>query len=142
MSPPIEKIAFVVEEDGERISAHFGRADTYLVVTLESGVEVGRETRPKFVAHGAHQDHEQHDHGHGAGHHGQMVDPIRDCKLVVARGMGQGAFNHLRQAGIEPLLTDLQTVESALQAYLSGQLIDQPDRLHAHGGHRGHEHED
>ncbi len=133
------RIAFVVEEDVDRISAHFGRSKTYLVVTLDAGEEVARETRPKFVAHGKHQDF-PHEHSHGEGHHGQMVDPILDCQLVVARGMGQGAANHLKNAGIEVLLTDIKTVNEALSAYQTGQLVNQPDRLHAHGGQQHHEH--
>jgi predicted Fe-Mo cluster-binding NifX family protein len=142
MDPSTLKIAFVIDDDQDRISAHFGRSDTYLVVTIDGGEEVSRETRAKFVAHGKHQEHGQHEHGRGGGHHGQMIDPIRDCQVLVARGMGQGASNHLKQAGIEAVLTDIKTVSEALQAYLAGQLVNQPDRLHAHGGHHHHEHGD
>jgi predicted Fe-Mo cluster-binding NifX family protein len=138
MDSDTSKIAFVVEEDRERISAHFGRSDAYLVVTIDHGKEISRQIRPKFVAHGDHQEHEHHQHGHGAGHHGQMVDPILDCQILVARGMGQGALNHLSQAGIEARLTDHKTVQSALEAYLAGRLDHQPNRLHAHAGQEIH----
>lgn len=145
MTDPNSKIAFVVEEDRTTISAHFGRAQTYLVVTLEEGQIAGREFRSKFVAHGQGPEHD-HDHSHddhnGGQHHGrhqQMVEPIADCQLVVARGMGMGAHGHLVAAGIQPLLTDHKLVEDALEAYLVGTLENRPERLHAHGGQQPHE---
>ncbi len=104
-------------------------------MTIDHGKEVSRETRSKFVAHGEHQEHQHNEHGHGEGHHGQMIDPIRDCQILVAGGMGQGAFNHLKQAGIEALLTDQKSIAGALEAYLAGKLEHRPNRLHAHGGH-------
>ena len=148
MTIPNTKIAFVVEEDRTTISAHFGRAQTYLVVTLEDGQIAGREFRAKHVAHGQGHDHDhdhEHDHqpeangGHRHGRHQQMVEPIADCQLLVARGMGMGAHGHLTAAGIQPLLTDHQLVEQALKAYLAGTLENRPERLHAHGGHQPHD---
>lgn len=135
MNQDTTRIAFVIDEDPGVISAHFGRSKTYLVVTIDHGKEVSREMRPKFVAHGQHQEHQHHEHGHGEGHHGQMIDPIRDCQILVARGMGQGAFNHLKEAGIEALLTDQKSVAGALESYLAGKLEHRSDRLHDHGGH-------
>jgi len=44
------KIA-IVTDDGQSISAHFGRARAYAVITVEDGVVVGREIRPKAAPH-------------------------------------------------------------------------------------------
>ncbi|HEX9795649.1 MAG TPA: NifB/NifX family molybdenum-iron cluster-binding protein [Anaerolineales bacterium] len=142
MTDPNAKIAFVVEENRATISAHFGRAQTYLVVTLEDGQIAGREFRAKHVAHRQEHDHE-HDHHHNGGqHHGRhqrMVEPIADCQLLVAGGMGMGAHGHLTAAGIQPLLTDHKFVEDALEAHLAGTLENRPERLHAHGGGQHHD---
>lgn len=146
MTASSKKIAFVVEEDGEHISAHFGRARSYLVLTIEGGEIVDREMRDKHVAHGAGRG-EGAGGGHGARHddshrherHRRMVEPIQDCQLLVARGMGGGASNHLEEAGIETILTDHQRVDSAAQAYLAGKLEHHGDRLHARGGHHDHD---
>lgn len=142
MTESTKRIAFVVEEDGERISAHFGRARSYLVATIKDGHVIDREMRAKHVAHGSGQGH-GHGQGHGGGHrqerHRRMVEPIQDCQLVVARGMGGGASGHLQEAGIETILTDHHRVESALEAYLAGELEHRSERLHARGGHDDHD---
>jgi predicted Fe-Mo cluster-binding NifX family protein len=49
---------------------------------------------------------------------------------LLTRGMGQGAHDNLKQAGIQPILTDIQEIEPAVKAYLAGQLLDHPERLH------------
>ena len=129
------KIA-VVSNDGEIISAHFGRAQYYVVITVEDGQITGRELREKPVhshRHGEHHHHEEHGHGTGPGaeeRHAGMIEVIRDCDVLVARGMGMGAYENLKQAGIRPILTDIRTVDEAVQAFLDGKLEDRPERLH------------
>ena len=131
------RVAFVTD-DGESISSHFGRAQQYAVITLKDGEVVGREMRPKFSPHaGGAAEH----HDSGSGKHGQMVDPILDCKVLIARGMGQGAHGHLTQADIQPILTGAKLIEEALSRYLAGELKHEEDRLHAHGGHHNHNHD-
>lgn len=130
------KIALITD-DGETISQHFGRAAYYLVVTVQDGQIVNRELRPKpghrqFA--GQHGE-EHHGPGHGtdpASHdkHVQMAEAIRDCEVVVCRGMGQGAYNSMQQLGIRPILTDIATIDQAVQAYLRGQITDRTDLLH------------
>ena len=44
------KIA-IVTDDGQSISAHFGRARAYAVLTVRDGVVVERELRPKSAPH-------------------------------------------------------------------------------------------
>jgi predicted Fe-Mo cluster-binding NifX family protein len=128
------KIAFVTD-DGRTISAHFGRAARYVIVTVEDGREVGRETVDKFAPHAAehehghHHDHQDHEHEQK---HSRMLEPIAGCTAVVARGMGGGAHGHLMRAGITPILTETHTIDEALAAYLAGGLISDDRRLHLH----------
>ncbi|MFN3762649.1 MAG: NifB/NifX family molybdenum-iron cluster-binding protein [Anaerolineae bacterium] len=132
------KIA-AVSDDGVTISQHFGRAPFYVVVTVEEGRVTGREVREKMGhAHFAGEHH----HGHGPdprGHgfdpaaqsrHGRMIAAIADCDVLLARGMGAGACESIRQAGIRPVLTDVARIDDAVQAYLEGRLEDHPERLH------------
>lgn len=126
------KIAFV-SDDGERISAHFGRASGYSIVTIEEGKETRRERRPKPVHHRPGEEHGAHEHAHEAHGHGPaqaMLEPIRDCQLLVTRGMGTPAYEAARAAGLEPIVTDLAGVDEALSAYLAGSLANHPERLH------------
>jgi predicted Fe-Mo cluster-binding NifX family protein len=131
------KIAFVTDDE-TTISAHFGRAVWYLVVTLEDGQETGREKREKLGhAHFANESHDLEAPGqpHGSGpaaqaRHGRMMEAISDCQVLVARGMGAGAYENLKSRDIQPILTELHTINEAVVAYAAGRLTDRPERLH------------
>jgi predicted Fe-Mo cluster-binding NifX family protein len=129
------KIA-AVTEDGVTISQHFGRAPYYVVLTVEDGQVVGREQREK-VAHGRGADGHVHVEGQAHGFdaasqdtHGRMAAPIADCQVLLARGMGMGAFQSLTQAGIQPVITDIAAVDEAVAAYVAGTLTNHKERLH------------
>lgn len=130
------KIAFVTD-DGSTISAHFGRAMYYEICTLEGTAVVHRERVPKSGHHsqGQHLHGEGNQHGHD---HGTMISPISDCTTLVARGMGMGAHNALRSMGITPILSDEESINTALEQYLAGSLANNARRLHDHGP--GHSH--
>ncbi len=135
------KIA-AITDDGKTISAHFGRAHHYLVFAIEEVKIVAQEQRDK-VGHddfaGQDQAHEHHGrndprgHGFGGGsaqRHARMIASIEDCDVILARGMGQGIYLALKEAGITPITTDIRSVEDAVQAYLRGEIIDRPERRH------------
>ncbi len=129
------KIA-VVTDDHRTISAHFGRAIYYEVFTITDGKVTGRETLQK-PAHEqfAREPHDEPGYAHGLGplagrRHARMLEPIRDCQVLLARGMGQGAHDNLQQAGIQTILTDIHEIEPAVEAYVEGRLVDRPERLH------------
>ena len=129
------KIA-VVTDDHRTISAHFGRAVSYEVFTIIDGKITEQETRPK-PAHNqfANEPHDEPGYAHGQGpaaegRHASMLEPIRDCQVLLARGMGQGAHDSLTRSGIQPILTDVSEIEQAVKAYMDGQLTDHPERLH------------
>jgi predicted Fe-Mo cluster-binding NifX family protein len=134
-----------VSDDGKTISAHFGRAAQYVVVEVEGGEIKSQEIRDKPGHHtfhkegeGHHHDHD-HDHDHRQGHgmgagaqqrHRAMTEVIQDCEVILSRGMGRGAYMHMQQAGIKPVITDISDVLEAVQAYLDGTLVDHTERLH------------
>ena len=129
------KIA-VVTDDHRTISAHFGRALYYEVFSIKDGKITNREALPK-PSHNlfANEPHDEPGYGHGQGpaaesRHARMLEPIRDCQVLLTRGMGQGAHDNLIQAGIKPVLTDVHDIEPAIKAFLSGRLPDHPERLH------------
>ncbi|GAB4419858.1 MAG: NifB/NifX family molybdenum-iron cluster-binding protein [Anaerolineales bacterium] len=128
----------VVTDDEKTISAHFGRAQYYLVFEIENGKVISKETRPKANHNqfaDAHDHHHEPGHAHGMGpraqhRHGQMLENIKDCKVLLARGMGQGAHSSLKSNGIQPVLTDIQDIQEAVDAYLAGTLVENLQRLH------------
>lgn len=69
------------------------------------------------------------DCGHTIAYHPNDIACPKPQKSVT-RGMGQGAHDNLKQAGIQPILTDIHEIEPALQAYIEGTLSDHPERLH------------
>jgi predicted Fe-Mo cluster-binding NifX family protein len=134
------KIA-AVSEDGVTISQHFGRAPFYVIVTVEEGKIVSRQMRDKMghaqfagephaeEAHGA----DPRGHGFDAGaqsRHARMAAAIADCQVLLARGMGAGAYESMRQSGIRPIITDIASIDEAVQAYLAGRLVDHTEWLH------------
>ncbi len=131
------KIA-AVSDDGVTISPHFGRAPFYVVITVEEGRVTGREVREKMGhAHfaGEHHGHSADPRGHGFDpaaqrRHARMIGAIADCDVLLARGMGAGAYESLQRAGIRPIITDIARIDDAVQAYLEGRLEDHPEWLH------------
>jgi predicted Fe-Mo cluster-binding NifX family protein len=133
------KIA-AVTDDRTTISRHFGRAQYYVVITVEGGKIVSREMRDKMGHTQFAGQHEEHAHepdprGHGfdpaaQSRHARMAAAIADCQVLLVGGMGMGAYESMRQAGIRPILTDVAVIDEAVQAYLDGTLVDRTELLH------------
>ena len=127
----------IATDDGTTVSSHFGRAQYYEVVTIADGKVIHRERREKAGHHSfspaegehgqGHDDHESHEHRHQV-----MVSPITDCQAVIARGMGQGAVDHLQRANLAPILTGLHTIEEVIGAIAAGSLDSDSRRIHQH----------
>lgn len=131
------KIAFATD-DGITISPHFGRAQYFEVVSIENGLAVHHERREKaghhiFASGEEHQHHHGEGHGHDEGaqvrHHG-IVSSITDCQMVVARGMGTGAYEFLTEAKITPILTIDRTIDDAVRDIVNQNMINHFERLH------------
>jgi len=126
-----------VTEDGIHISQHFGRALFYVVITVEDGKAIHKEMRPKVGRH----LFEAADHSHRAGSchsdpaaaqtkHRSMAETIADCQVLLAGGMGRGAYESLKTYNIEPVVTDVADIDEAVQLYLGGNLPNLLERLH------------
>jgi predicted Fe-Mo cluster-binding NifX family protein len=131
------KIA-VISDDGLTVSQHFGRAEMYVVLTIEDGQILAEETRPK-VGHGAFvsQPHADLDaqgrHGFGVGaqsRHQQMAEAVGDCQALIVGGMGWGAQESLQQLGIEVVVTDMEDAREAALRHAAGELPNLVERLH------------
>jgi len=131
------KIA-AITEDEITISQHFGRAPLYVVVTVEEGRVVNKETRDKTGHHtfAANQHPETapgERHGYDAGaqtRHASMAETISDCQVLLAGGMGWGAYESMRSYNIEPVVTDVENIDEAIKLYLAGKLENLMERLH------------
>lgn len=128
----------IITDDGHSISKHFGRAAYYQVLTIEDGLVTHQEMRDKLGhQHFADESHSHEEHGqkHGFGptadhRHGQMAESIADCQAVICGGMGAGAFQSLQARSINPIITDLDSIAEAVQAFIAGEIINRTDKLH------------
>lgn len=131
------KIAFVTD-DGNTISQHFGRAQYYEVVTIENGTTTHRERREKALHHSFHgqENHgEHHGPGHGFDEHSQgkhrmMTATIVDCQILVARGMGNGTYQHIVSANIKPIITTIPNIDDAVREIIKGTIVNHVEKLH------------
>ena len=130
------KIA-AITDDGMSISQHFGRAPYYAVLTIENDQIVSREMRDKLghqqFVHEEGQLDDRGRHGFGPGsenRHAAMARAISDCDVLLCRGMGWGAFESMKQSGIETIVTDISNIEDAVQAYLDGTIVHGAGMLH------------
>ncbi len=127
------KIALVTN-DGETVSQHFGRSRYYKIYTVDDKKITNTEMRERGTGHFAPQAQPVHDephidsagrHGFGAAaasRHGMMAAEISDCDILIAGGMGAGAYESFKAAGLEVLLTDKKMIEEAVQAQIDGTL--------------------
>jgi predicted Fe-Mo cluster-binding NifX family protein len=129
------KIA-AVSDDGTTISQHFGRAMFYVVSTVEDGKVANREKRPK-AGHRTFAAQEQHAEGEHHGFdaasqakHRSMADTIADCQVLLAGGMGWGAYESLKSYNIQPIVTDVENIDEAVQLHLAVKLPNLMERLH------------
>lgn len=134
------KIA-IVSDDNQTVSQHFGRSENYIVISLEHEKIIDRKTLPKAgrcdsgsKRHGKHS-HASDARGRGFGHqaqhsHQEMFENIKDCDILVSRGMGRGAYLDLQQLGIRPIVTDIADIDTAVQAVMDDTIIDHVEKLH------------
>ena len=131
------KIA-AVSDDEVNISRHFGRAPYYVLVTVEDGKIIAKETRSKaghqtFAAHEAPKLAPGERHGYDAGsqtRHAAMAEVISDCQVLLAGGMGWGAYEAMQGYGIQPIITDVENIDEAVELHLAGRLPNLMQRLH------------
>jgi predicted Fe-Mo cluster-binding NifX family protein len=99
------------------------------VATLGGGEPTKLEQRTK-----PHHGEGGHDHQPGQGLGATMFQPVTDCQVLVAGGMGQPAYDRAVALGLNVILTGERTIADALAAYRAGGLASDPRRVHAHIG--------
>jgi predicted Fe-Mo cluster-binding NifX family protein len=132
------KIA-VITDDGTTISRHFGRAASYKVLNVQDSKITNTELRTKP----GHNEFKEDDHSriegsgqrHGYGpiaelRHNRMAEVIADCQVLICRGMGSGAYDNMQAIGVRTIITDLSSIDKAVEAFLDGTIVDHKERLH------------
>ena len=135
------KVAIVTNE-GDFVSQHFGRSRYYKIYTIENNAIQGTEMRERGTGHFAQQQpssHTHHDstqddpqgrHGYGEearNKHAAMAREIADCQVLIAGGMGSGAYEQFKAAGLDVILTDYASIEEAVTALMEGKIRNLAD---------------
>ena len=117
----------IASNDQTSIAQHFGRTKGFVIIELDGGNIISKDYRENGFTHHVQQAEQKHSGGHGHSHSG-ILTALNDCEVVIARGMGRRIYEDLRGANIDSLITDIPTVNDALAAYLSGTLVDHPEK--------------
>lgn len=131
----------VVTDNKKNLSRHFGKAKYFMVYEMDGNTfnEVETIEKPKHEGSHQHHDHSKpveisvefkghggedhhHEHEHKGFNHDDMMVPIKGCKYVIAGGIGAGAKDGLMNMNIKPIITDLRSIEEALEALVKGEL--------------------
>ena len=117
------RVAFPVE--GDQLSGHFGHAPEFLLVDVQEGKEVSRQTHPS-------PEHQP----------GLIPQWLRgfEVDLVVAGGIGARAAQLFEEAGIDLISGVSGPVEDVLLSYLRGQLRSTGALWSSHGHDHGEGH--
>jgi len=124
----------VISDDTRTVSAHFGRAEYFLVYEIQDDTVKGKEMRPK-PSHQHSSTITQLQNGTDktpkeTSFHDSMLASVRDCEVVIAGGMGYGMYSTMTQAGIKVFITDIVLADAAVKEYVAGNLVNHLERLH------------
>ena len=131
------KIA-VVSDNETTISQHFGRAPYYIIQTVENGKVLKQEKFERGAAGTCACGHSEAEEQHHASHsgpdstakHNRMVDPIADCQVLIAGGMGYGAYEALKSRNLQVFITAESSIQKAVELFSLGKLDNLMEKLH------------
>jgi len=111
----------VLDEGGEVISAHFGRAPYFAWFHMEGGKVVKRGVVPN-----------DSEHFGGVGYPPERIARL-EPHAVISPGMGMRAINMFQQMGIAVLQAQAQTTSENVGLFARGELTELTEGcLHAH----------
>ena len=97
----------VASSDGIMVNQHFGRADSFYVYEIQSGVKFLEKRKGVPFCHGGTHDD------------GELLDAVTllgDCQLVFVLDIGWGAEEALARQGIKAVVSR-GFIEEALEEY-------------------------
>jgi predicted Fe-Mo cluster-binding NifX family protein len=117
----------IASNDEHSIAYHFGRAKGFIIADVVEGEIKSKEYRLNNFSHHSHQGSHEHQGNHNHSHT-RILSSLKDCDVVISRGMGKRIYDDLRDANIEAMITDIAEVDEAIAAYLAGTLVDNPEK--------------
>ena len=115
----------VASDDGMMISPHFGRTRGFIIYEIDQNEVKSEEFRQNtFTGHARGLEHA----GHHVDRHGPILEALSDCAVVISHGMGRRLYDDLSTAGIQAFITNERDAQGAVEAFLRGQLDNNPER--------------
>jgi predicted Fe-Mo cluster-binding NifX family protein len=129
------KIA-IPSNDKQTISAHFGRTEGFVILTIEDGeVQKSEYFINNFTGHSQGLQHE-HEHSNDNGHvqqsHQGIFKAIGDCQVVIAGGMGRRLYTDFEQRKIKVFVTRERSIEKAVQLFIAENLDNDSEKCCDH----------
>lgn len=100
----------VADEEGRRLSEHFGRAPYFAVIEIDEGRVIDRKVIPNTSEH--------------FGGYGRPPDRLLSLQpdAIITVGMGPRALSRFQEAGVAVLQAEGLDVEENLRRFLEGSL--------------------
>ncbi len=131
------KIA-VASNNQIKVSGHLGRAKSFLIYDIEDSRVIKKEVRINtFTHHMQHnhqheENHSTHVHGEGMHSHAELIDGLKDCSHIIFQSGGWRVIEDLKANNIVPVLTDEEIADTAVEKFLSGNLLQKEESGCAH----------
>jgi len=114
----------IASDDGFTIASHFGKTRGFIIFNVRD-----EKITKKFYRKNTFTGHARglSGQGHEIDRHSPILKALRDCNVVIARGMGRRIYSDLKQAGIEAFITHEDNAKCATELYLKNELVDRPE---------------
>jgi predicted Fe-Mo cluster-binding NifX family protein len=105
----------IATADGHSLLSHLARSAVFTVFEVENGQILSRTVRSRD--------------SDTCGNHKSFVEMLEGCGAVICGGIGQGAFDSLKRAGIEPMVAaGPHSIDEALKHFMAGTLATTGER--------------
>jgi len=113
----------------KRVTGHIGKCRSFMIYELENNKVVNKELRENVFTHHRMMQHDHHQHhGEGGGHsHSHLIEGLKDCAYLISKGGGWRVVEDLRQYNIKTIFSDVELIDDAVNQFIKGELIDNPD---------------
>jgi hypothetical protein len=107
-----------------------------MIYEIDDGRIINREYRENiFTNHRLKPQGHQH-HGESAGHgHENLAEGLKDCKYLISKGGGWRLVEDLKKFNINPVFTGEELIESAVNKFVKGELVNDTDLICGHNKH-------
>ena len=113
----------VASDDGRLLAAHTGRCRCFVIFDEEDGNAVRREERENtFTNHAKGRCSGDRKEGASLHSHGELLDALSDCAVLICRGMGPRLIADLSARGIRPVFCTEEDVDRAASLFAAGKL--------------------